>query len=96
MRTTLDLDEALLNEARALAARRHTTLEAIVEDALQRALLSAPEPENPDPDRFEFGPMGFLVLKRDAGETLTLEQIEKIQRDLDEEDLRKAILPRGA
>lgn len=92
----LDLDEALLNEARALAERRHTTLEAIVEHALQRELMPAPQPENPNPDRFEFGPMGFLVLKREPGETLTLDQIEKIQRDLDEADLRKAIFPQGA
>ena len=38
MRTTLDLDEALLTAARRRAAERGTTLTAVVEDALAAAL----------------------------------------------------------
>jgi predicted transcriptional regulator len=38
MRTTLDLDEALLRRAKRLAAERHTTLTRIVEEALAAAL----------------------------------------------------------
>jgi hypothetical protein len=38
MKTTLDLDDALLIEAKAVAARRRTTLRAMVEHALRREL----------------------------------------------------------
>ena len=38
MKTTLDLDDALLTEAKAVAARRRTTLRAMVEHALRREL----------------------------------------------------------
>ena len=41
MKTTLDLDDALLIEAKAAAARRRTTLRAIVEHALRRELAPA-------------------------------------------------------
>ena len=39
MRTTLDLNEALLVEAKRIAAEQHTSLKAVVEDGL-RFLLS--------------------------------------------------------
>ncbi len=51
---------------------------------------------NPDPEKFEVGPLGFLVLKRKAGETITLEQIKAIQEEIDEEELQSAINPRQA
>jgi Arc/MetJ family transcription regulator len=38
MKTTLELDDDLLIEAKAVAARRRTTLRAIVEHALRREL----------------------------------------------------------
>ncbi|MCX8511948.1 MAG: hypothetical protein ORN83_09315 [Chthoniobacteraceae bacterium] len=43
---------------------------------------------------FEVGPLGFLVLKRRSGETITLEQIKAIQEELDEEEVQRAIHPR--
>jgi hypothetical protein len=43
MKTTLDLDDALLIEAKAVAARRRTTLRAMVEHALRRELAPAAE-----------------------------------------------------
>jgi len=39
MRTTLDIDEALMRAARSAAARRGTTLTRVVEDALRRELI---------------------------------------------------------
>lgn len=96
MKTTLDLPDDLLIEAKSLAARRHTTLKAIVEHALRRELAPAPEIANPDPEKYETGPLGFLVLKRKPGETVTLEQIKSIQEDLDAEEFRRAIRPRRA
>ena len=75
MKTTLELDDALLREAKTVAAKRRTTLKAIVEHALRRELSPAPDISNPDPEKFEIGPLGFFVLKRKVGETITLEQI---------------------
>ena len=94
MKTTLELDDALLREAKAVAAKRRTTLKAVVEHALRRELAPAPEISNPDPEKFEVGPLGFLVLKRKSGETITLEQIRAIQKELDETEFQRAIHPR--
>ena len=41
MKTTIELDDALLIEAKAVAARRRTTLRAMVEHALRRELTPA-------------------------------------------------------
>ncbi|NBV34919.1 MAG: hypothetical protein EBR81_14305 [Proteobacteria bacterium] len=78
MKTTVELDDALFTEAKAMAVKRRTTLKAIIEHALRRELAPAPEINNPDPEMFEVGPLGFLVLKRRSGETITLEQIKAI------------------
>jgi hypothetical protein len=94
MKTTLDLDDALLTEAKTVAAKRRTTLKAIVEHALRRELAPAPEMTNPDPEKFEIGPLGFLVLKRKLGETLSLERIKGIQEQLDDDEIHRAIHPR--
>lgn len=96
MKTTLDLDDALLTQAKAVAAQRRTTLRAIVEHALRRELAPVPEIANPDPEKFEVGPLGFLVLKRKPGETITLEQIKAIQEELDEGEFQRAINPQRA
>ena len=96
MKTTLDLPDDLLIEAKSAAARRRTTLKAIVEHALRRELAPTLEIANPDPEKFEVGPLGFLVLKRKAGDTITLAQIKAIQEELDEEEFQRAIHPRRA
>ena len=93
MKTTLELDDALLREAKAVAAKRRTTLKAIVEHALRRELAPAPESNNPDQEKFEVGPLGFLVLKRKPGETITLAQVEAVGRELDDAEFQKAIYP---
>jgi hypothetical protein len=38
MKTTLDLSDALLSEAKSLAARQHTTLTRIIEEGLRLRL----------------------------------------------------------
>jgi predicted transcriptional regulator len=43
MRTTVRLDDELLREAKALAARRGRTLTALIEDGLREQLLRAEE-----------------------------------------------------
>jgi hypothetical protein len=96
MKTTLDLPDDLLIEAKSVAARRKTTLKAIVEHALRREIRPAAEVGNPDPEKFEIGPLGFLVLRRKPGETITSQQIKAIQEELDEEELQRALHPRRA
>jgi hypothetical protein len=96
MKTTLDLDDALLIEAKTVAAKRRTTLKALIEHALRRELAPAADVTNPDPEKFEIGPLGFLVLKRKPGETITLEQIQAIEDELDEEEIERALHPRRA
>jgi len=44
MRTTLDLDDHLLKEAKQLAAERGTTLTAVMEDALRIVVRRNTEP----------------------------------------------------
>jgi hypothetical protein len=45
MRTTLDLDDHLLREAKQLAAERGTTLTAVMEDALRIVVRRVEKPE---------------------------------------------------
>jgi hypothetical protein len=47
MRTTLDLEDALLRAARKLAADRGTTLTAVIEQALRQHLMQAAKPARP-------------------------------------------------
>jgi len=93
MKTTLELPDDLLIAAKTVAARRRTTLRAIVEHALRRELAPAEALENPDPDKFEIGPFGILRLKRRPGETVTLDQIKAIQDEIDEDELQRALHP---
>ena len=94
MKTTLDLPDDLLMEAKTLAVRRKTTLKAIVESALRREIHPAAEMENPDPEKFEVGPLGFLVIKKRPGSPpMTLEMIRAVQEKIDEEDFQKAMHP---
>ena len=96
MKTTLDLPDELLIEAKTLAARRKTTLKAIVESALRREIRPAADSENPDSEKFEIGPFGILRIKKVPGAPpMTLERIRAIQDEIDEEDLQKALHPNG-
>lgn len=45
MRTTLDLDDHLLREAKRLAAERGTTLTAVMEDALRIVVRRVEQPK---------------------------------------------------
>lgn len=44
MRTTLDIDDMLLQQARQLAAREHTTLTRLIEEGLAARLRNAGRP----------------------------------------------------
>ncbi len=95
MKTTLDLDDHLLIEAKTLAARRQTTLKAIVEHALRREIQPVADLENPNPDLYEVGPFGILSLKK-RGHTKTAEQVQSlIDGQYSEEDARVITMSKG-
>lgn len=56
MRTTLDIDDTLLAEAKALAARERTTLTRLIEQGLAIRLRSRPSPKPPRPTRLPVYP----------------------------------------
>jgi hypothetical protein len=59
VRTTLNIDEALLADAKRLAAERRTTVTALVEEALRVAVLRADEEiDRPAPQLPTFGAPG--------------------------------------
>jgi hypothetical protein len=47
MKTTLDLNDALLIEAKTLAARQHTSLTRLIEEGLQLRLSAQRSPGRP-------------------------------------------------
>lgn len=66
MKTTLDIDDDLLIEAKTVAARRRTTLKALVEHALQREIQPSPT-DSPGAVKeawIELGPHGLPRLVR--------------------------------
>ena len=92
MKTTLDLPDDLLTEAKAVAARRRTTLKAMVEHALRREIL--PHEGLVEDSPYEVGPFGILSLKK-RGKGMTAEQVQYlIDHQYDEEDARVLELAR--
>ena len=88
MKTTLDLADDLLMEAKMLAVRRKTTLKALVESALRREIRPVSESKNPDPKKYEVGPFGILSLKK-TEKKLSAENVQHIiDHQFDEEDAR--------
>ena len=53
MRTTLNLDDQLITQAKILAARNGVTLTQVIEDALRVALFRSPEAAPEDPFRID-------------------------------------------
>ena len=84
MKTTLELPDDLLIEAKAVAARRRTTLKAMIEHALRREIAPVPSPKPEEGSLYETGPHGILSLKRRGARVTS----ETIQRLLEEEDLQ--------
>jgi hypothetical protein len=63
MKTTLELPDALLIEAKSAAARRRTTLRALMESALRRELFPTSTPSMDTPDFIKHGPNELPCLK---------------------------------
>ena len=81
-------------EAKTLAARRKTTLKAIIEAALRREIRPSTEPENPDPTRFEVGPFGILRIRKTSGSPpTTVAQVRAVQDALETEKVERMTYP---
>ena len=63
MKTTLDISDPLLNEARKIAARENTTLRALIEQGLRQVVKERKKPQK----KFKLRKVGF------KGEGLTPE-----------------------
>ncbi|MEO5914004.1 MAG: hypothetical protein ABIS50_07200 [Luteolibacter sp.] len=96
MKTTLDLPDDLLIEAKAVAARRRTTLKAMVEHALRREIMPSGNVPEDLRDICEMNELGMLVLKKTGRKPLSLEDIQEFQEQLDREDMERALNPSGA
>ncbi len=82
MKTTLELPDDLLIQAKATAAKRRTTLRAMFETALRREInYKQPAAQS---KRFTTNEHGFPVIKRQGNALITNEMIYKI---MEEEDI---------
>ena len=80
MKTTLELPDDLLTQAKAVARKRRTTLKAMMEHALRREVHDASQ--SPDETKiFTFNEYGFPVLKRVGKAVITNEMIYKIMEE---------------
>ena len=82
MRTTLTIDDHLLSEAKAVAARTHRTIGSVFEDALRQMLARADDP---------CSPTGAVSLPSDGGSGLQpgvdLENKDQIAQLVGDEDI---------
>ena len=71
MRTTIDMPDALIQRAKKVAAKRHTTLRVLMVDALERRLNESIS--------------GFQLRDAAAGHSSALVSSETINRAIDEQ-----------
>ncbi|MCX6868905.1 MAG: hypothetical protein NTV46_22420 [Verrucomicrobia bacterium] len=90
MKTTLDLPDDLLIEAKQVAARRRTTLRDLITRSLRREIgqqdTPAPSPGSP----YEIGPFGILRLKN-RSTRITPEALCSLQNEIDQEEFDAAM-----
>jgi|GEM_PF-244442 len=91
MKTTIEIDDALLIEAKAVAARRRTTLKDMITRSLRRELGLCATLEIGADGPFETGPLGLPVLKKSRGAAVDAEQVQAITAAMDDEALRQAM-----
>lgn len=91
MKTTLDLPDDLLIQAKQVAAQRRTTLKEIVTQSLRREINLETTPASlPSDSPFEIGLLGLPVLKK-TGRTVTSETVRQSMEEADEEDFQTAM-----
>lgn len=78
MKTTIELPDDLLHEAKAVAAGRRISLKAMIEHALRRELGESKPREDADWEKNKYG---FPVLVGTDAEAVTSEQIYQMLDD---------------
>ena len=92
MKTTLDLpDDLALIEAKAVAARRRTTLRALIEQSLRRELAAPVRLSAEESEHLQVGPLGILQLRRSS---VTSEGALEQMEDVEDEEFRDALAVR--
>ena len=82
MKTTIELPDELLVEAKAVAAKRRITLKAMIEHALKRE-IRFPETSASNEDRpFEVNEHGFPTFKKTGDQSITSEIIYDMMEEL--------------
>ncbi len=81
MKTTIDLPDELLADAKATAARRHTTLKAMVEHALRREIEGDLRSQDQG-NSFSIDEHGLPVLKKKNNTPVTNQMVYKMMEDL--------------
>ena len=81
MKTTLELPDDLLIEAKALAARRRTTLKAMIEHSLRREISCTLDKTYSQNTRYEIGENGLPRLKKRSGAPVTNAVIYQIMEE---------------
>jgi hypothetical protein len=89
MKTTLDLPDDLLVEAKAVAARRRITLKAMVEHALRREIMPNTASPQKNAELYGVGPFGILRLKK-RGAVISTGMVQKMLEAADDEDFQRA------
>jgi len=80
MKTTIELPDDLFTEAKAEAARRRTTMKAMIEHALRREIQF---PKEPGPDApYEINEFGFPTLKKTGDAPVTSDMIYQMMEEL--------------
>jgi hypothetical protein len=83
MKTTIELPDDLLTQAKAVAVKRRTTLKAMMEHALRREIHDA-TPGTEAARAFTFNEYGFPVLKKTGNTVVTSEMIYKIMEETED------------
>jgi hypothetical protein len=81
MRTTINLDEDVLQKSRELAARLNRPFRAIVNEALRRGLLEVEKPTRRRPCRTKARPLGLRP-------GINLDNIHELLAQVEGEDTR--------
>jgi hypothetical protein len=90
MKTTLDLPDDLLIEAKQVAARRRTTLKDLVTRSLRREIGFGETVALPPDSRYEISELGLPRLKK-RGAVIDNRTVSSMLEEADREDFRSAL-----
>ncbi|MDF1659162.1 MAG: hypothetical protein P1U58_16210 [Verrucomicrobiales bacterium] len=94
MKTTLELPDDLLIKAKQVAAQRRTTLKEMVTHSLRRELGLDSMDELDADGPYELSDLGLPRLKK-RGTSVEASVVEKIEDEIEREELESAFRKRG-